>query len=1316
MRWTHYTYLFVLICSLLLTAEGQGQDTPPGRMTGDTTTFDLSGDAKIEMVWIEPGTFTMGSPPSELERDSDEGPPHEVTISRGFWLGTYELTQVQWESTMGTRPWEGNDYVIERPDCPAVYLYWNDVQDLVSRLNQAEGNEVYRLPSEAEWEYACRAGTTTRWSFGDDESRLKDYAWYHDNAWNAGEQYAHAVGTKLPNPWGLYDMHGNAWEWCQDRYGPYSGSHQVDPPGAASGPQYQIVRGGYFRHLSQLVRSAYRYNFHPDSRSYAIGVRLLRQSPNGQAGLAIPSPEVEVDRQTGDANPNPEVEVDRIVYAPGGTGEARIRIEGTAERSGSAVVRSWLEYGLTQREALPDTSVLLKDGETTSLPLKFNAPVDAWGVKLNVALELDGEEVAHGWDVFAVGTNAYRLGQQGSCGGIDLAREMAADFTREDSYWPVRMRDMKATWLEIMCGSTCEFCGFKTDWDEWISMQGRYKRSKETIRAMTHAARRLGMKAMMYNNTGPSGSVGAEWARRHPEWLSYNYMGGMRADLNVLDVEKMKSWHKRMKSHPVDRKHSPGFQPIYISLSDPKLIEFGCDQMLYACEDLGYDGVRFDGHWLLGARWNGLVYDMDGQRPNRGESLDRVNTRITRHMKSYTWERKPDFEFGYNYGPNYETEGERSPDTYGVACAEDGMILWEGACFSDEYSNWWIGAMKLRNDALRVHQNGGVHYGFARMLHSGGLHPVNDFSLRYYYITNFASTSHIYAGVSSGHPSYRPIQGLYYRFALRFGELLYHKDLRSIQKPRDHLSVTANDREIPNLWWKLYTYKRPLQGRYQIITHLVNMPGKMVNKENSTPDKQPPPIRDVLVRFAEIPDRVILLDPEEETWMLQLGSVESVKIPELKSWKILVQEFSGSCDHIPVEELPEVSFEGRDLAPDPKNGKLVLPIMLFPWGAVGTRLVDDEDAMFGYAFHCDALAAEPYQDKELIKKAQLRAMFGPNNSHPNLAPGRARATLRLKVAENVSEDAVCTVTGSFGKRAIPATVFHTPGVYQEFAFEYEVKEGKPDYVDMNYHGVTDLWADSVVMEQLKVAKDRDLLEEERLDVSGLSVREGYSKKVHLLRGLWHDYFGLEGALKGAGMEWGDSWEILSSRGAFLPSGFPATTAELLEYDLVALLNISGDSLQPLRRKDLREYVYRGGTLFVGGGTRAFGHGGYQNTLLGEILPVEVHKFDLKRAEGETQLIRRAGDHEITRGISFSGKPRNLYYHNVQVKPGATVVLETGSAPILTVWQLGHGKVYAMTGTPLGETENGTPWWEWEGWQAILDRILTGISPSAEATM
>ena len=142
-------------------------------------------------------------------------------------------------------------------------------------LNEAEGDSLYRLPTEAEWEYACRAGTETRWSFGDDVSQLKDYAWYHDNAWDIGEQYAHPVGTKLPNPWGLYDMHGNVWEMCQDWYGIYPNEYQIDPTGPASGSD-RVLRGGYFGHSPQHARSAVRYFTHPSSDSFGFGARLLR--------------------------------------------------------------------------------------------------------------------------------------------------------------------------------------------------------------------------------------------------------------------------------------------------------------------------------------------------------------------------------------------------------------------------------------------------------------------------------------------------------------------------------------------------------------------------------------------------------------------------------------------------------------------------------------------------------------------------------------------------------------------------------------------------------------------------------------------------------------------------------------------------------------------------------------------------------------------------------------------------------------------------------------------------------------------------------
>ncbi|MBT4498570.1 MAG: formylglycine-generating enzyme family protein, partial [Gemmatimonadetes bacterium] len=135
--------------------------------------------------------------------------------------------------------------------------------------------EIYRLPSGSEWEYACRAGTDTRWSFGDAESQLGDFAWYRDNAWDADLQYGQPVGTKLPNPWGLYDMHGNILEWCQDWYGDYSSSAQADPTGPETGT-YRVLRGGYFYYFARSTRPAYRISSLPDFRDYYIGARLLR--------------------------------------------------------------------------------------------------------------------------------------------------------------------------------------------------------------------------------------------------------------------------------------------------------------------------------------------------------------------------------------------------------------------------------------------------------------------------------------------------------------------------------------------------------------------------------------------------------------------------------------------------------------------------------------------------------------------------------------------------------------------------------------------------------------------------------------------------------------------------------------------------------------------------------------------------------------------------------------------------------------------------------------------------------------------------------
>jgi formylglycine-generating enzyme required for sulfatase activity len=239
--------------------------------TGVTAVFPLPEGAALEMVRIPPGQFTMGSPLSELGRHGDEGPQHPVVFTRGFYLGKYELTQGQWHAVTGRNPSQ-----FKGPRRPVEQVSWYDVQGFVHRLNQAAGDSLYWLPTEAEWEYACRAGTATRWSFGDEESHLGEYAWYEGNNNPNGTK---EVGRLKPNPWGLHDMHGNVWEWCQDRYRYYSSGAQTDPAGPSTGSYpSRVRRGGVFQSDTQYTRSAERSSYPPDSRDYVLGARLARKA------------------------------------------------------------------------------------------------------------------------------------------------------------------------------------------------------------------------------------------------------------------------------------------------------------------------------------------------------------------------------------------------------------------------------------------------------------------------------------------------------------------------------------------------------------------------------------------------------------------------------------------------------------------------------------------------------------------------------------------------------------------------------------------------------------------------------------------------------------------------------------------------------------------------------------------------------------------------------------------------------------------------------------------------------------------------------
>ena len=233
----------------------------------------LTNSVGQELVLIPAGNFLMGSPEGEQGRFGDEGPQHRVEISRPLYMGRNEVTQGQWKAVMGTEPWKGQSYVQAGDQNAASYISWDDATEFCRRLSQKEG-KTYRLPTEAEWEYACRAGTTTRFHFGDDESLLGEYAWFGGNADSIGEDYAHRVGQKKPNPFGLYDMHGNVWEWCGDWFGEYPSTPLRDPRGPGSGSS-RVLRGGSWGFGPLHVRCAFRINGTPDYRYGSNGFRVV---------------------------------------------------------------------------------------------------------------------------------------------------------------------------------------------------------------------------------------------------------------------------------------------------------------------------------------------------------------------------------------------------------------------------------------------------------------------------------------------------------------------------------------------------------------------------------------------------------------------------------------------------------------------------------------------------------------------------------------------------------------------------------------------------------------------------------------------------------------------------------------------------------------------------------------------------------------------------------------------------------------------------------------------------------------------------------
>ena len=266
------TLLAILLLAVTSTSSARAAPPDSTQPAGDLT-LDLGKNTTIKLVLIPAGEFMMGSPADEKDRSKDESPQHQVRITRPFYMAITPVTQKQWRAVMVQFPTASGKFVQINDENAMGMVSWADANEFCRRLS-ARTRQTVKLPTEAQWEYACRAGSQTRFYYGDDPdaSQLSEYAWF-DKSIGDG-QYPHAVAQKKPNAWGLYDMHGNVNQWCSDYLGPYPVRPISDPVGPASGT-FHIFRGGSFMTSAKLCRDAARNRNNATRRIIDNGLRII---------------------------------------------------------------------------------------------------------------------------------------------------------------------------------------------------------------------------------------------------------------------------------------------------------------------------------------------------------------------------------------------------------------------------------------------------------------------------------------------------------------------------------------------------------------------------------------------------------------------------------------------------------------------------------------------------------------------------------------------------------------------------------------------------------------------------------------------------------------------------------------------------------------------------------------------------------------------------------------------------------------------------------------------------------------------------------
>ena len=945
----------------------------------------------------------------------------------------------------------------------------------------------------------------------------------------------------------------------------------------------------------------------------------------------------------------------------------------------------------------------------------FSCGARGYGCEAKVTMAQGNTVLDTRSDVFNVSDNVWKvalgasgisiMGMSGYCSPASLENDLRI------------CRENYANWWEKMFWPPDDWGDMTPDRDEWISGQSARWESAKNIKAFIAMAKPQGIKSITYGKHGTGGPEGWELTRKHPEWFYTDEQGHVVGSFNTWDLA---NWHDiKLHLDPEGRKQFAsdwwGSMPDF---RQKEPLEWGLKEMIESSKMLGWDGVRFDGHWTAGN--------------------DELSTQNMKRLKEALWAYDPHYVFGFNQSWSY---GLQTSSTAGGMVGGYDHELRESLAGGGMYMQEAIGQWGYGSASLQRYTSW-KDYATKELIAANGVRGLGGSYHFIYGSWNLNPTDRLYKfalGTADGiHPVYGDHLGMpgcpnWGRFLTRWSAFVWDLNLKPLSAPG-----TLDVRSARPIWWREWAKERVADaGTRHVIVHLINPPADdTIGKNNNL---LAPPAVDVKVA-AEVPPgqkltRVFLLDPSSDA---QAGPLETavvegwarVTVPKVTLWSMVVFEFSGT---FPVPPSRPRFSEPVDLAKAEAGrkgaGKPLGFDPLKPAEAVGSsmkRWVFETNSGFNSVPARGIADPEAGDGMAQVRDTGEKSVYVGRTWMGPLPAGKYVAHLRIKLEDKANPPrrqhlqmrllihGIIDTNLDFGTPEAnypPERTFIMDNKYHDYDIAIECpKDGlapcliggasTPDEGDQRF------LLDRIVIDQVERYTDARQAETVKMEAPA-SLKPGGAPGLDILvvKGWTWDTYGLGSVLPAlAGADrvvslWSNTGEALN---------FPQKYEDLYKFDVVVLCNVGAFGLQYEGRKILKDFVEAGGGLVVLGSSYTLGQGNMAQTYFEDLLPVQVtDKRDVQQAAAPLPL--KPGQGPLLDGVPIAAwkqAPVLYWRHVITPKAAANVALYADKEPVLITSQIGQGRVAVFTGTVLGDKQGADlPFWQWQGWPVILGNTV-----------